>query len=420
MSFIFRGSPSGQVIQAPNDQDTILWDAATQRWTFGAGGGGGAVSSVFGRTGVVTAQSGDYDSDQVDNVSGVDGASVSDALDDLQDQISNIPPGGINPPAGQIGGTASDPLVRGLTDLNGDELAIDQVADGTYLRRVGNHIVGANPAGGVSSVFGRNGAVTAEEGDYTASLVGNDALYVGGATVDEALDNVADMQNPSVATTGNVALTGVPANIDAGVTLVSGATLIFVWLQTNPNENGVYLYNSGGAWTRATRWTTPAQFRTAQPFEIIGGTLYGGKIAWVKLAPTVVGSTPIIFNVALDIQQPTADGQTLQYRASANQMQPAGIKTAQLANADATIDVTQAFCFQLNVQLTQARTITVANTGAASGMAITFDIRVTLAFPLTVINATGATIATYAAASKWYGSVLFGGQWQPGTYQGAT
>lgn len=51
--------------------------------TANSGGGGGAVSSVFGRSGAVLAVSGDYDSDQVDNASSVPGASVSAALDAL-------------------------------------------------------------------------------------------------------------------------------------------------------------------------------------------------------------------------------------------------------------------------------------------------------------------------------------------------
>lgn len=278
---------------------------------------------------------------------------------------------------------------------------------------------GGSGGGTVTSVFTRVGAVVAAFGDYAASLIANNSI-VPGADVAAALDNVADMQNVDVATTGNVALTGTPANIDAGVTLVSGTTLILVWLNTLSKENGVYVYNSAGAWTRAPRWNTVAEFRIAQPFEIIGGTLYGGRIAWVKLPPVTLDTDSIIFNTALDILQPTADGQTLQYLASVNQMQPAGIKTAQLADANANIDVTQAFCFQLNTQLTVARTLTLGNTGAAAGMAVTFDIRVSLAFPLTVQNALSQTILSLPAASKWFGSCLFSGQWQSGSYQGAT
>jgi len=328
--------------------------------------------------------------------------------------------GGIEPPAGQIGGTQAEPTCIGLTDQNGDQLPVYIIPEGTYLRRVGDEIVGDSPAGGVSSVFTRSGNVTAEEGDYAASLIGNDSDYVPGATVDVALDNVADMQNPNVATTGNVALTGTPANIDAGVTLVDDVTLILVWKQTNAEENGVYLYNAGGAWTRATRWSTAADFRTAQPFQILGGNTLGGRTAWVKLAPTVLGTDDIIFNVALVIEDPTADNQTLQYSASTNDMKPAGIKTYQLSDADETVDLSDGSCFQLNVQLTQARTITLGNTGATQDRAITFDIRVTLAFPLTVVNALAQEVREFPAGSKWFGGAVFSGQWLPLPYQEAT
>lgn len=52
-----------------------------------AGGGAGAVDSVFGRTGAVVAQSGDYGSDKITNQSGVSGATVSDALDNIEQGI---------------------------------------------------------------------------------------------------------------------------------------------------------------------------------------------------------------------------------------------------------------------------------------------------------------------------------------------
>lgn len=51
------------------------------------GGGSGAVDSVFGRTGVVTAVTSDYDASQIDNDSSVSGATVADALDNMQNGI---------------------------------------------------------------------------------------------------------------------------------------------------------------------------------------------------------------------------------------------------------------------------------------------------------------------------------------------
>lgn len=53
-----------------------------------APGGGGAVDSVFGRTGVVTASSGDYAASLITNDSGVSGSFVDDALDALDGAIS--------------------------------------------------------------------------------------------------------------------------------------------------------------------------------------------------------------------------------------------------------------------------------------------------------------------------------------------
>jgi hypothetical protein len=58
--------------------------------TADASDGEGAVSSVFGRTGDVVATAGDYDSDLINNVSNVAGSSVSDALDQLDSEISTV------------------------------------------------------------------------------------------------------------------------------------------------------------------------------------------------------------------------------------------------------------------------------------------------------------------------------------------
>jgi hypothetical protein len=105
-----RSAPSGALFVAENDGDTIVWNAAAQKWTTGPGGGGGAVNSVFGRTGVVVAATGDYDSDQVDNVSGVTGSSVSDALDTLSAAIAALGSDDIANDSSVSGTTVSDAL----------------------------------------------------------------------------------------------------------------------------------------------------------------------------------------------------------------------------------------------------------------------------------------------------------------------
>ena len=55
----------------------------TMGWNPGEGGGGGAVDSVFGRTGVVTAQSGDYASSQITDATFGDVQTMGEQLDAL-------------------------------------------------------------------------------------------------------------------------------------------------------------------------------------------------------------------------------------------------------------------------------------------------------------------------------------------------
>lgn len=86
----------------------------------GGSGGGGAVTSVFGRQGDVVAQAGDYSAAQVTNA------------------VSTL-------------GSYADPAW--ITSLAWSK-------------------IGGAPATGVSSVFGRSGAVVPQAGDYTAAQVG--------------------------------------------------------------------------------------------------------------------------------------------------------------------------------------------------------------------------------------------------------
>ncbi len=171
-----RSANSGAPFVADNDLDTLLWSVAQQKWTTGAGSGG-AVASVFARVGNVVALTGDYDSDQITNLSGVAGASVSDALDQLA--LASGAVSSVFGRAGAVIAVAGDYTSTQVTNSSGVTGATVTAALNTLDARVT----------GVSSVFGRTGAVIAAAGDYTASQIINTST-VAGVTVADALDTL--------------------------------------------------------------------------------------------------------------------------------------------------------------------------------------------------------------------------------------
>ncbi len=132
---------------APTNGQALLWNSGISAWQPGTVSGSGAVSSVFSRTGTVTAQSGDY------NFSQLAGTVAS----------TQLPNAG-----GDVSGTLTATTVTGIQNrtvantapTNGQALlwnsGISAWQPGTV-----------SGSGAVSSVFSRTGAVTAQTGDYS-------------------------------------------------------------------------------------------------------------------------------------------------------------------------------------------------------------------------------------------------------------
>jgi hypothetical protein len=131
---------------APANGQALVWNSGNSTWQPGTVSGSGAVSSVFGRSGAVTAQTGDYNFGQI---SGTIGSSQFPAAGgDLSGYVSTATVTGLQNRA-----------VANLAPSNGQALVWNSGASAWQPGAVSG-------SGVVSSVFGRTGSVTAQTGDY--------------------------------------------------------------------------------------------------------------------------------------------------------------------------------------------------------------------------------------------------------------
>lgn len=258
-----RSANSGPAFQGTNQNDTLLWDVTERKFFVGPGSGGGSVVSVFGRAGVVTAQSGDYDSDEIDNVSSVAGASVSDALETLDAEIAAIPAAPVTSVfgragavvaatndytiaqlggtfAGQLSGPATAAVVTGITETSGPTaLTFGAIADTQVLARAGGSVIGVTAIVGPADPSDNGKIPRASAGNfvYLAGapndlLVWNGAQWLGASLVDANVSATAaiagtkispDFGAQNVVTTGNFVTTGGAATVKtAGAVLQLG------------------------------------------------------------------------------------------------------------------------------------------------------------------------------------------------------
>lgn len=161
---------NGQVLTVDTAQATKL------RWVTPAP----VVASVFGRTGAVIAQAGDYTAAQVTNAVSLIGSYADPAwITQLSwSKLINVP--GTFTPAPHTHDASA--VVSGR--LNTARLGAGLADETVYLRGDGvwSVVVGAGGGGGggVTTVFGRIGNVVAQTGDYTAA-------QVSGAVVDPTI-----------------------------------------------------------------------------------------------------------------------------------------------------------------------------------------------------------------------------------------
>ena len=200
------------------------------------GGGGGSVASVFGRTGAVMGQTGDYNFGQIAGTIG----------------SAQLPA-----PGGDVGGTYAATTVTGL---QGRLVSTTAPSSGQAL--VWNATAsawqpGTVATGGVSSIFGRTGVVTAQIGDYSFGQI---AGTIGSSQFPNAGGDISG--NLTAAT-----VTGIQNRAVSSVAPLSGQAL--VWNSTSSTWAPGTVSGSGGA-TMAYQLGDLAVGRTSSTVLTVG------------------------------------------------------------------------------------------------------------------------------------------------------
>jgi len=201
---------------APSTGQLLGWDGT--QWSPQTVTLTNSVASIFGRIGAVTAQTGDY------NFAQIGGSAAS----------SQLPQAG-----GDLSGAITSATVAKIQTR---AVASTAPATGQVLVWSGTQWAPQNQTGGggVASVFGRSGAVTAQAGDYAAAQITNAAdttnfnSYSAGArqtflpSVNAAGIQIAPGPLPAVASAGDLAVDSADSN---RLKVYNGSS----WVILNPN-----------------------------------------------------------------------------------------------------------------------------------------------------------------------------------------
>jgi hypothetical protein len=241
--------------------------------------GGGAVSSVFGRTGAVSAQSGDYSVAQVSGAaplasptfSGVvthpDGTMVSaSGWAGSPTFLNNVTISGNLNVAGNINQTSNSPTMWSGKEWtsttasvpSGMDYSLGVGSDGAFHCQLASGASCMAAGGLVTSVFGRTGAVTAQSGDYTAAQVG--------------LGNVSNNAQTLAAVVPNTA----PAAGQVLVGNAGGTAYAPQSLSGDCSLSGMGAISCSG--TNGMAFATSATTNTTNASNITSGTLPHGRL----------------------------------------------------------------------------------------------------------------------------------------------
>ncbi len=234
------------------------------------------VTSVFGRAGVVTAQSGDYSFSQISGT---------------------VASGQLPSTGGDLSGSITSATV---TRMQTRAISSAAPTTGQVLTWSGTQWAPQNSTGGVPTVFGRTGAVLAQTGDYTASQVTN--------SVDFTQSN---SYSAGARQTFNASASSVGLQVAPGP--LPDAALVGDIAVDSADSNRVKAYD-GTNWVALNPIIPPGNytaFFTATPIVSIAGTTHqlatGNLIVQCYdsaspsnvIEPSQISIDPVLFNVTV-------------------------------------------------------------------------------------------------------------------------
>lgn len=192
----------------PSNTDVLQYDGAN--WVPVAASTIGGVTSVFGRTGAVTATEGDYDLDELGDVDLTTTAPVTN--DVLQYNGANWVPGTVAVPVqsvhGRTGAVVSAEGDYDLDELGDVDLTSTPPTTNDVLQYDGTNWVPGTVSAAVTSVFGRTGAVVATEGDYDLDELGDVDLTTTAPVTNDVLQYDGTNWVPAVVSGGATDIDG--------------------------------------------------------------------------------------------------------------------------------------------------------------------------------------------------------------------
>jgi hypothetical protein len=151
----------------------------------------------------------------------------------------------------------------------------------------------------------------------------------------------------TAATTANITLSG-SQTIDS-VTLSNGVSTVLVKNQSTAAQNGIYLYNSGGAWSRVTGFNEDSEVLQNVLVTVAAGGSTNGELKFYLSTdePIVVGTTALTFTAA-----PTA----VDYLSAANYPTDSSVGVGDISNPTHTLRDFQTALAHINKEITDYNT----------------------------------------------------------------